>query len=72
MRPYKFFKLNSVNIDVERFSQTVSWLGADCSLLEDYLQTVSEPTDLKNLLQHHKNLGHLDQHGRSLLLTASL
>ncbi|XP_008399543.2 zinc finger protein 420-like [Poecilia reticulata] len=49
-------------VPVPDLEQTVSWLGAECSLLEDCLQTVSEPTDLKNLLQHHKNLGHLDQH----------
>ncbi|XP_072233352.1 uncharacterized protein [Leuresthes tenuis] len=42
--------------------QTVYWLGAEISVLEDSLQTVSEPTDLKNLLRHHKNLGHLEQH----------
>uniref|UniRef100_A0A087XE66 Zinc finger protein 420-like n=1 Tax=Poecilia formosa TaxID=48698 RepID=A0A087XE66_POEFO len=49
-------------VPVPDLEQTVSWLGAECSLLEDCLQTISEPTDLKNLLQHHKNLGHLDQH----------
>lgn len=64
----KFVESNSMNIDVIRFPQTVSWLGAECSLLDDCLLTISEPKDLKNLLQHHKNLGHLDRHGRSLLL----
>ncbi|XP_017287022.1 zinc finger protein 709 isoform X2 [Kryptolebias marmoratus] len=42
--------------------QTVSWLAAGSSLLEDCVQTVSEPTDLKNLLQHHRKLGHLELH----------
>ncbi|KAM4523208.1 tRNA N6-adenosine threonylcarbamoyltransferase isoform 1-T1 [Fundulus diaphanus] len=49
-------------LPVPDLEQTVSWLGAESSLLEDCLQTISEPTDLKNLLQHHKSIGHLDQH----------
>ncbi|XP_015250991.1 PREDICTED: zinc finger protein 599-like isoform X2 [Cyprinodon variegatus] len=49
-------------LPVPDLEQTVSWLGADCSLLEECLQFVSEPKDLKNLLQHQKNIGHLDQH----------
>lgn len=46
--------------------QTVSWLGAESSVLDDCVHSVSEPTDLKLLLQHHKQLGHLEQHGKSL------
>ncbi|KAM9705812.1 uncharacterized protein ACNS7B_001884 isoform 2-T2 [Menidia menidia] len=49
-------------LPVPDFEQTVLWLGVDSSVLEDSLHTVSEPTDLKNLLQHHRNLGHLEQH----------
>ncbi|XP_044042797.1 zinc finger protein 16-like isoform X2 [Siniperca chuatsi] len=49
-------------LPVPDLEQTVSWLGAECSVLEDCVHLVSEPTDLKNLLQHHKHLGHLDQH----------
>ncbi|XP_047430709.1 zinc finger protein 11-like [Mugil cephalus] len=49
-------------LPVPDLEQTVSWLGAKCSLLEDCVHSVSEPTDLKNLLRHHKNLGHLEQH----------
>ncbi|XP_013771143.1 zinc finger protein 420-like isoform X1 [Pundamilia nyererei] len=45
--------------DVE---QTVSWLRAESSALEDCIHAVCEPADLKNLLQHHKNLAHLEQH----------
>lgn len=45
------------------FSQTVLWLGAECSVLEDCVHSLSEPTDLMNLLQHHKQHGHLEQHG---------
>lgn len=51
--------------------QTVSWLGAEGSLLEDCVHSVSEPTDLINLLQHHKHLGHLEQHGKSLPIATS-
>ncbi|XP_072309304.1 uncharacterized protein [Eucyclogobius newberryi] len=38
--------------------QTVSWLGESC-VFENFL---FEPTNMKNLLQHHKHLGHLEQH----------
>ncbi|XP_070785144.1 zinc finger protein 11-like [Enoplosus armatus] len=47
---------------VPDLEQTVSWLGAECSVLEDCVRSVSEPTDLKHLLQHHRHLGHLEQH----------
>ncbi|XP_059181683.1 zinc finger protein 585A-like [Centropristis striata] len=49
-------------LPVPDLEQTVSWLGAECSVLEDCVHSVSDPTDLKNLLQHHKHLGHLEQH----------
>ncbi|XP_071358516.1 zinc finger protein 11-like [Trachinotus anak] len=49
-------------LPVPDLEQTASWLGAECSVLEDCVHSVSEPTDLKNLLQHHKQLGHLEQH----------
>uniref|UniRef100_A0A3Q3QNQ4 C2H2-type domain-containing protein n=1 Tax=Monopterus albus TaxID=43700 RepID=A0A3Q3QNQ4_MONAL len=49
-------------LPVPDLEQTVSWLGAECSMLEDCVHSVSEPTDLKNLLQHHKHHGHLEQH----------
>lgn len=48
-------------------SQTASWLGAERSVLEDCVQSVSEPTHLNHLLQHHRHLGHLEQHGESFL-----
>lgn len=53
-------------LPVPDLEQTVSWLGAECALLEECVQTVSEPSELKNLLQHHRKLVHLEQHGRSL------
>ncbi|XP_035534550.1 zinc finger protein 17-like isoform X1 [Morone saxatilis] len=49
-------------LPVPDLEQTVSWLGAEHSVLEDCVHSVSEPTDLKNLIQHHKHLGHLEQH----------
>uniref|UniRef100_A0A3B4UVP1 Zinc finger protein 11-like n=2 Tax=Seriola dumerili TaxID=41447 RepID=A0A3B4UVP1_SERDU len=49
-------------LPVPDLEQTASWLGAECSVLEDCVHSVSEPTDLKNLLQHHKHLGNLEQH----------
>ncbi|XP_037617223.1 zinc finger protein 599-like isoform X2 [Sebastes umbrosus] len=49
-------------LPVPDLEQTVSWLGGECSVLEDCVHSVSEPTDLKSLLQHHKHLGHLEQH----------
>lgn len=33
-------------------------------MLEECEHSVSEPADLINLLQHHKNLGHFEQHGK--------
>ncbi|XP_030575784.1 zinc finger protein 184-like isoform X2 [Archocentrus centrarchus] len=49
-------------LPVPDLEETVSWLRAECSVLEDCVHSVSEPADLKNLLQHHKKLGHLEQH----------
>ncbi|XP_029317457.1 zinc finger protein 11-like isoform X2 [Cottoperca gobio] len=49
-------------LPVPDLEQTVSWLGAEGSVLEDCVRSVSEPTDLKYLLQHHRQLGHLEQH----------
>ncbi|XP_028249964.1 zinc finger protein 814-like [Parambassis ranga] len=49
-------------LPVPDLEQTVSWLGTESSVLEDCVRSVSDPTDLRNLLQHHKNLGHLEQH----------
>ncbi|XP_070709621.1 zinc finger protein 11-like isoform X2 [Pempheris klunzingeri] len=49
-------------LPVPDLEQTVCWLGAECSVLDDCVHSVCEPTDLKNLLQYHKYLGHLEQH----------
>lgn len=47
------------------FRQIVSWLETECPVLEDCVHTVAAPGDLMHLLQHHKLLGHLEQHGQS-------
>ncbi|KAK2883271.1 zinc finger protein 11-like isoform X2 [Channa argus] len=49
-------------LPVPDFEQIVSWLGARCSVLEDIMHSLSEPADMKNLLQYHKQRGHLEQH----------
>ncbi|XP_035501793.2 zinc finger protein 420-like isoform X2 [Scophthalmus maximus] len=49
-------------LPVPDLEQTVSWLGAEFSLLEDCVHSLSKSTDVKNLLAHHKDLGHLEQH----------
>ncbi|XP_068611562.1 zinc finger protein 709-like [Brachionichthys hirsutus] len=49
-------------LPVPELEQTISWLGAECPALDGCMRSVSEPTDLRALLQHHKQLGHLEQH----------
>lgn len=50
-------------LPVPELEQTVSWLSDDeCSVFDECIQCVSEPAHMKNLLQHHKQLGHLEQH----------
>ncbi|XP_026182860.1 zinc finger protein 132-like isoform X2 [Mastacembelus armatus] len=49
-------------LPVPDLEQTASWLGDERSVLEDCVHSVSEPIDLKNLLQHHKHHEHLEQH----------
>lgn len=43
-------------------AQTIAWLGTAPSVLDDCAHVISHPADLKSLLQHHKRLGHLEQH----------
>lgn len=60
--------------DVIAFSnkQAVSWLTSAPSILKDCLQAISNPDDLKSLLQHHKCLEHLSSQGKCLLTKYSL
>ncbi|XP_041833013.1 zinc finger protein 11-like isoform X2 [Melanotaenia boesemani] len=74
----EFLSRLSQLLPVPDLEQTVSWLGAESSVLEDCFLKLSEPTDLKSLLQHHKNPGHLDEHvlpsrmGHNILSTLSM
>lgn len=49
-------------LPVPDLDQIVSWLETECPVLEDCVHTVAVPGDLMHLLQHHKRLGHLEQH----------
>ncbi|KAG7487263.1 hypothetical protein MATL_G00021410 [Megalops atlanticus] len=53
-------------LPVPDLKQTVSWLSAAPSVLEDGVQSVSDPQQLKTLLQHHRCLGHLDRNGEEM------
>ncbi|KAG7487268.1 hypothetical protein MATL_G00021370 [Megalops atlanticus] len=48
-------------LPVPDLKQILSWLGAAPSVLEECVQSVSDPQQLKTLLQHHRCLGHLDR-----------
>ncbi|XP_036378771.1 uncharacterized protein LOC118773785 isoform X2 [Megalops cyprinoides] len=48
-------------LPVPDLKQTVSWLGAAPSVLEECVQSVSDPQQLKTLLQHHRCPGHWDR-----------
>ncbi|KAG9331992.1 hypothetical protein JZ751_016268, partial [Albula glossodonta] len=48
-------------LPVPDLKQTVSWLSAAPSVLEECVQSVCKPQQLKTLLQHHRDLGHLDR-----------
>lgn len=49
-------------LPVPDLDQIVSWLETECPVLDDCVHTVAAPQDLMHLLQHHKRLGHLEQH----------
>uniref|UniRef100_I3KYY2 C2H2-type domain-containing protein n=1 Tax=Oreochromis niloticus TaxID=8128 RepID=I3KYY2_ORENI len=53
-------------LPVPDLGQTVSWLTSAPSVLKDCLQVLSNPNDLKSLLQHHKCLEHLSTQGKSV------
>uniref|UniRef100_A0A669BH12 C2H2-type domain-containing protein n=1 Tax=Oreochromis niloticus TaxID=8128 RepID=A0A669BH12_ORENI len=55
-------------LPVPDLGQTVSWLTSAPSVLKDCLQVLSNPNDLKSLLQHHKCLEHLSTQGKSSYL----
>ncbi|XP_056132497.1 zinc finger protein 658B-like isoform X2 [Lampris incognitus] len=49
-------------LPIPDLDQIVSWLGISDEVLEDCVHSVSESMHLKTLIQHHKHLGHLEQH----------
>ncbi|XP_036375592.1 uncharacterized protein zgc:113263 [Megalops cyprinoides] len=49
-------------LPVPNWGQIVRWLSAAPSGVEECLHSVSDPQQLKMLLQHHRCLGHLDRH----------
>ncbi|XP_072529545.1 uncharacterized protein [Salminus brasiliensis] len=51
--------------------QTVAWLSSESSALKDCEESISNPDNLKSLLQHHKCLGHLDTFASSPTLSMS-
>ncbi|XP_052364883.1 zinc finger protein 813-like [Oncorhynchus keta] len=56
----KFLSKLEKILPVPDLGQTVSWLSSAPSVLEECLQALSQPEDLKSLLQHHtclENLG---------------
>ncbi|XP_034382391.1 zinc finger protein 2 homolog isoform X4 [Cyclopterus lumpus] len=50
-------------LPVPDLSQTVSWLTSAPSVLKDCMQMLSDPDNLRALLQHHKCLEHLGTQG---------
>ncbi|KAJ8007305.1 hypothetical protein DPEC_G00116150 [Dallia pectoralis] len=47
-------------LPVPDLKQTVSWLSAEHSVLEECVNFVSQPLELKNLLEYHRKQGYLD------------
>ncbi|XP_056133157.1 uncharacterized protein zgc:113263 [Lampris incognitus] len=54
-------------LPVPDFTQMVAWLGDTPSFLDDCLQSFSPPEDMKAILEHHRNLGHIEEKDPSLL-----
>ncbi|XP_036376531.1 zinc finger protein 2 homolog [Megalops cyprinoides] len=54
------FRLEKL-LPVPDLKQILSWLSAAPSVLEECVQSVSDPQQLKVLLQHHRCLRHLDR-----------
>ncbi|XP_064795392.1 uncharacterized protein LOC135515655 isoform X2 [Oncorhynchus masou masou] len=52
-------------LPVPDLKQTVSWLNAGPSVLEECVNCLSQPLQLKTLLQHHRELGYLDTNATS-------
>ncbi|XP_054480803.1 zinc finger protein ZFP2-like isoform X2 [Anoplopoma fimbria] len=59
-------------LPVPDLSQTVSWLTSAPSVLKDCWQTLSNPDDLRSLLQHHKCLEHLGTQGTTVEMSTQV
>ncbi|XP_068443012.1 zinc finger protein ZFP2-like [Clinocottus analis] len=59
-------------LPVPDLSQTVSWLTSAPSVLKDCMQTLSDPDDLRSLLQHHKSLEHLGTQGTTVEMSTQV
>ncbi|XP_068573135.1 oocyte zinc finger protein XlCOF6-like isoform X1 [Cebidichthys violaceus] len=59
-------------LPVPDLSQTVSWLTSAPSVLKDCLQALSNPDDLRSLLQHHKCLEHLGTQGTTVEMSTQV
>ncbi|XP_040003455.1 zinc finger protein 2 homolog isoform X1 [Xiphias gladius] len=59
-------------LPVPDLGQTVSWLTSAPSVLKDCLQALSNPDDLKSLLQHHKCLEHLGTQGTTVEMSTQV
>ncbi|XP_064795650.1 uncharacterized protein zgc:113263 isoform X1 [Oncorhynchus masou masou] len=47
-------------LPVPDFAQMVSWLDGAPSVLDECLQSATPPEEMKALIEHHRNLGHVD------------
>ncbi|XP_028250102.1 zinc finger protein 2 homolog isoform X3 [Parambassis ranga] len=59
-------------LPVPDLGQAVSWLTSAPSILKDCLQAISNPDDLKSLLQHHKCFEHLSSQGTTVKMSTQV
>ncbi|KAM7377924.1 hypothetical protein PAMA_013032 [Pampus argenteus] len=59
-------------LPVPDLAQTVSWLTSAPSVLKDCWQALSNPDDLRSLLQHHKCLEHLGTKGTTVEMSTQV
>ena len=43
----------------------MSWLDGASSVLDECLQSATPPEEMKALIEHHRNLGHIDVKGKA-------
>ncbi|XP_010885556.1 zinc finger protein 2 homolog [Esox lucius] len=59
-------------LPVPDLGQTVSWLSSAPSVLDECLQALSQPEDLKSLLQHHKCLENLGTQSHTIEMSSQV